>query len=472
MSKTTTKQPVIPPPQRITHEEGKPFTCAWDSGVVIEAFLHLRNRRGKYRVRVLFGEQQVGSGDVDLADLNDRERLHAECSHLDGQVSSWLGYLMRTSDAIAAKAQTDASKRLHVVQFSTVRPERVEFHWKPFLPKGRPAAIEGDPGIGKTSLVMKIIAHITSGKAFPNLFDGMPPPQDFAPQNVCLLTSEDDAGDTLRPRLEVNGGDPKRVFQIAGWQQPDGEKGIVTMQDLDLLRQALEAYSPALLVFDPVQSFFGRGVDMNHANDTRPVLDAVAVLCKHYACTPLYVRHVGKAQRAKALYAGLGSIDITANMRSVLFLGEDPDNKARRILAHSKSNNARLGPSLAYVVQTVEHEVFTADGGSVLVEAPRLEWDGRSELSADDLAAPPLVDEEDTSALEQAREFLTELLHDGPILYDEVKKAIKQAGIAMITVKRAKPLTGVKSRRRPLAETPSKDWPWEWYLIADVVEKA
>jgi len=234
----------------------------------------------------------------------------------------------------------------------------------------------------------------------------------------------------------------------------------------------LEAYTPALLVFDPVQSFFGQGIDMNHANDTRPVLDAVAVLCKQYACTPLYVRHVGKAQRAKALYAGLGSIDITANMRSVLFLGEDPDNKARRILAHSKSNNARLGPSLAYVVQTVEHEVFTADGGSVLVEAPRLEWDGRSELSADDLAAPPLVDEEDTSALEQAREFLTELLHDGPILYDEVKKAIKQAGIAMITVKRAKPLTGVKSRRRPLAETPSKDWPWEWYLIADVVEKA
>jgi hypothetical protein len=52
------------------------------------------------------------------------------------------------------------------------------------------------------------------------------------------------------------------------------------MQDLALLRQALEAYTPALLVFDPVQSFFGRGIDMNHANDTRPVLDAVAELCK------------------------------------------------------------------------------------------------------------------------------------------------------------------------------------------------
>jgi hypothetical protein len=192
------------------------------------------------------------------------------------------------------------------------------------------------------------------------------------------------------------------------------------------------------------------------------------MLCKEYDCTPLYVRHIGKTQRAKALHAGLGSIDITGNMRSVLFLGQDPDNKDRRIIAHSKSNNARLGPSMAYLVRTVEIEIFTADGGSVLVEAPRLDWDGRSELSADDLAAPPEVDEEDTSALDQAREFLAELLKDGAMLYDEVLKAMKQSGIALKTLKRAKPLAGVKSRRRPVAETSSKDWPWEWYLTENV----
>src|SRR5262249_43901683 len=162
-------------------------------------------------------------------------------------------YLMHTSDAITAQMQADACQRVQVVQLSTVRPERVEFLWKPFIPKARPVAIEGDPGIGKSALVMTIIAHLTSGKGLPALLDGMPPPRDFSPQNVCLLTSEDDAGDPLRPRLEVNGGDPTRVFQIIGWEQPDGDKGIVTMQDLHLLRQALEAYHPALLVFDPMQ---------------------------------------------------------------------------------------------------------------------------------------------------------------------------------------------------------------------------
>jgi hypothetical protein len=461
-------KPRVSPPDTTTYTGGI-LTCAWANGVTIAAVLSTRTRRGEYHVTVWYGTTQVDSGMVNLADLADRQRLNAECAHLDGQVGDWLAYLMYASDAITAElARTDTGKRLQVVQLSTVTPERVEYHWKPYVPKGRPVAIEGDPGVGKSSLIAKIAAHITSGQAFPNLYDGVPPPRDFPPQNICLLTSEDDPADTLVPRIVVNGGDPSRVFLINGWAQPDGEKGIVTMQDLTLLRQALEEYEPALLVFDPMQSFFGRGVDMNHANDTRPILDAVAMLCKEYDCTPLYVRHIGKTQRAKALHAGLGSIDITGNMRSVLFLGQDPDNKERRIIAHSKINNARLGPSMAYLVRTVEIEICTADGGSVLVEAPRLDWDGRSELSADDLAAPPEVDEEDTSALDQAREFLAELLKDGAMLYDEVLKAMKQSGIALKTLKRAKPLAGVKSRRRPVAETSSKDWPWEWYLIENV----
>ena len=238
------------------------------------------------------------------------------------------------------------------------------------------------------------------------------------------------------------------------------------MQDLDLLQQALETYRPALLVFDPVQSFFGRGIDMNHANDTRPVLDAIAVLCKQYGCTPLYVRHIGKASREKALHAGLGSIDIAANMRSVLFLGKDPDNAERRILAQSKSNNARLGPSLAYVITTVEHDIFTGAGGAVVVEAPRLDWDGRSSLSADDLTAPPLAGdaEEDRSALEQAQEFLRDVLSAGPVLYEDLVKAMKKAGIALRTLNRAKGLIGVKARRRPVAAVAWRDQLWEWYL--------
>jgi hypothetical protein len=222
--------------------------------------------------------------------------------------------------------------------------------------------------------------------------------------------------------------------------------------------------TPMLLVFDPVQSFFGRRIDMNSASDTRPVLDAVAALCKQYRCTPLFVRHIGKTRRERALYAGLGSIDITARMRSELFLGEDPDNDQRRILAHSKANNGRMGPSLAYKIVSVDHDLLTPTEDLVTVEAPRLDWDGLSPLTATNLASPPLTNDEEVSALDQAREFLRELLTDGPLLADEVSKAAKQAGMAMATLRRAKPLLGVTTRRRNLENVPYKQWPWEWLL--------
>jgi AAA domain len=414
----------------------------------------------------------VDGADIGLMSLRDRETFASHCALHNGHAAPyWANILLKTADEIERYWQqhgppesSSAQKTLKVTQLSTVKPERVEFLWKPYLPKGRPTALEGDPGVGKSSLVTKIIAHITTGKAFPNVMEGTPALRDFAPQNVCLLTSEDDPADTLLPRIAVNGGDPARVFLIEGWEQPDGERGIVTMQDLILLRTALEQYQPALLVFDPLQSFFGRGGDMNQANDTRPVLDALTALCKQYGCTPLYVRHIGKTRREKALHAGLGSIDITANMRSVLFLGEDPEHPQRRILAQSKVNNAPRGQSLAYVVQTVVQDLLSPTGDFFTIEAPRLLWDGTSPLTADDLSSPPLVEGEDKSALDQARAFLMELLQDGPVLYDTVQKAAKQAGMTTATLRRAKPLLGVKSRKRRADDTPSKEWPWEWYL--------
>jgi hypothetical protein len=348
-----------------------------------------------------------------------------------------------------AQATAAPARHIRVTRLSGVSPERVHWLWEPYLPLGRPVAIEGDPGIGKSSLVAKIIAHLTSGQTFPNVLDGQIP-QPFPACNVCLLTAEDDVGDTILPRVMVNGGDSNRVFLIDGWHRPDGAQGAVTMQDLDLLRQALEQYSPALLVFDPVQSFFGRRVDMNSASDTRPVLDAVIALCKAHDCTPLFVRHIGKARRDKALYAGFGSVDITAAMRSVLFLGQDPDQESRRILAQSKANNAKLGPSLAYRIVSVEYDMVAPAGDLVAVEAPRLDWDGLSPLTASDLAVPPLPNDEETSALDQARAFLVELLTDGPALANDVQKAAKQVGIAMMTIRRAKPLAGIKTRRRHL----------------------
>src|SRR5262249_39071344 len=113
---------------------------------------------------------------------------------------------------------------------------------------------------------------------------------------------------------------------------------------------------------------------------------------------------------------------------------------------------------------SVEYDLLTSTGDRVTVEAPRLDWDGLSPLTAIDLASPPLVDEEETSALDQAREFLREVLAAGPLLADEVYKAAKHAGVAKRTLERAKTLARVKTSRRPLEKKASQEWPWEWSL--------
>jgi hypothetical protein len=430
--------------------------------------LQKTNRAGKYPIRAYYQGKLITSGRENVEDLGSRERLAAHCQALDGAVA-WLPRFVQVGDDLSTLQ--GPQRTLEVTKLSDVTAARVDFWWKPYLPKGRPVALEGDPGIGKSTLVAKIAAHMTTGTPFPTLDIFAVSPRSFAPQHVCLLTAEDDPGDTILPRVAVNGGDPSLVHLIEGWAQTDGSRGVVTMQDLDLLRQALETYHPALLVFDPLQSFLGRGVDMNAATDTRPVLDALTALCKPYDCTQLYVRHIGKTAREKALYSGLGSIDIAACMRSVLFLGQDPDNNDRRIVAQSKSNNARLGPSMAYKLVSCEHDIPTITG-LVTVEAPRVDWDGRSDLTANDLSAPFSREKDSaTNAHEAAADFLREVLKEGPMLVEDIKGAAKTNSVAWRTIQRAKKDMPVRARRREVEGANAREWPWEWYLSEEEEEE-
>jgi len=237
------------------------------------------------------------------------------------------------------------------------------------------------------------------------------------------------------------------------------------LQDLPQLEALLTQHRPAMMVFDPLQSFLGPGVDMNRAHEMRPLLDPVNALCKRYGCTPCYVRHHGKTDRDKAIHSALGSIDITANVRSALALYSDPDDPKRRILAHAKQNG-RPAPSLHVRLVGTTVDVVT-DAGLLTVEEVRVDWDGLSDMTADDLSARQQVHggdaEEAQSALEQAREFLHAALSETTALVSDLFDAARQAGITQRTLRRAKDKEGVRARRVPEDGKPSNKWAWEWY---------
>ena len=263
------------------------------------------------------------------------------------------------------------------------------------------------------------------------------------PGSVLYLTAEDGLGDTLRPRLEALGADLTRIHVLDGIIAKDGARDEFTLADIDVLREALAKTRPTLVVVDPIQAYVGPGVDMWRPNEVRPVLAALARLAEEFECAVVAVRHLRKGTADRAVHRGLGSIDFSAAARSILLVAEDPQDSARRVLAHVKCNLAPLGPSLGFEIN---------EGA--------LRWLGASSLRAEDLLA--------TSAPTGARrpraaatDFLLEALgsHE-PVAVADLRSEASAAGLSWRTVERAKAEVGAVARKSGFGEGAQ----WFWVL--------
>ena len=154
---------------------------------------------------------------------------------------------------------------------------------------------QGDPGEGKTTLVLQIIARLTKGESIINE-DANPP------INVIYQTAEDGLADTIKPRLLAANADCSKVLVIDDKDTP------LTMRDVRL-EQAIIETNAKLVVLDPIQGFLGADVDMHRANEIRPVMKHIAELAEKYKCAIILIGHMNKCSMGKSAYRGLGSID-------------------------------------------------------------------------------------------------------------------------------------------------------------------
>jgi hypothetical protein len=316
-----------------------------------------------------------------------------------------------------------------------VEPEEVRWLVHPYVPRRKLTLLDGDPGLGKTWLALGFAAAVSRGTPLANQ-EGPHGPG----ANALYLTAEDGLGDTLQPRLESLGADLSRIKVLDGIGGADGEGEVITLADLDVVEMALDEVRPALVVLDPIQAYLGAGVNMNRANETRPVLWAVARLAERYDCAVMAIRHLRKSAAERAVHRGLGSIDFSAAARSILLVAEDPQDPDRRIVAHLKSNLAASGESLAF---KIVHGRFVWDGTSPLRGEELLAVEGR------DYTQPPR---------ESAADFLLEALRDGPVAVQELKEEAEAAGLRWRTVERAKADLKVEATRRGFG--PGSAWYW------------
>ena len=194
---------------------------------------------------------------------------------------------------------------LRLINMENIAIEQIEWLLYPFIPYGKVTIIQGDPGEGKTTMVLQIIAKLTKGESVLPNKDGEEKQEEQArePVNVIYQTAEDGLGDTIKPRL---------------------------------------------VVLDPIQSFLGAEVDMHRANEIRPLMKSVSVLAEKYHCAVILIGHMNKNSAGKSSYSRLGSIDFQAAARSVLIVGRVKNEPEIRIVCHVKSSLAPEGKSIAF----------------------------------------------------------------------------------------------------------------------------
>lgn len=304
---------------------------------------------------------------------------------------------------------------LKLINMEQVEVKKIDWLLYPFIPFGKVTIVQGDPGEGKTTMVLQIIAKLTKGEAV--LPSGSDEPAleaktvDLEPVNVIYQTAEDGLGDTIKPRLLSAGADCSRVMVI------DDNDQALTMMDARL-EEAIIKTKARLVVLDPIQAFLGAAVDMHRANEIRPLMKRVAVLAEKYHCAIILIGHMNKNSNGKSSYRGLGSIDFQAAARSVLIVGRIKDEPEIRVVCHVKSSLAPEGKSIAFRLDK--------DTG--------FEWIGEYDISADDL----LSGDNRGKKIHAAKEFLQEVLASGSVAQTKVAEEAESRGIKKKTLWNAK----------------------------------
>jgi AAA domain len=339
----------------------------------------------------------------------------------------------------------DSGQGLIITRLADVTPQPVTWLWRGRIPLGKLTVGAGDPGLGKSLLGIDLSARITLGAPLPGS-DAAGPAGD-----VILLSAEDGAADTIRPRFDVAGGDASRVHLVEAVNDGGSERPFTLAQDLSLLEPVVAERRPRLLIIDPLSAYLGDR-DSYKDSDVRALLAPLAALADRYQMAVLAIVHLGKNEQRRALYRALGSIAFVAAARSMLAVAQDPDDKGRRLVAGGKANLSGEAAGLAYRVIGVcpTCGLHVSDGlecrGCGVQSVAKLVWEDTPVpgLDADRLlGAQSTPDERDEA--HDAEAFLRSLLNSRDVPAKEGEQAARAHGIAPRTLDRARRRVGVRA---------------------------
>ena len=319
------------------------------------------------------------------------------------------------------KDMEEQKTQLKMIKMSEIETQEIKWLWYPFIPYGKLTIVQGDPGDGKTTMILNLAAQLSKGKCFEG-GSGVD-----APMKVIYQTAEDGLADTVKPRLEKAGADCEQILVI------DESDKSLSMID-ERIEEALKTTGAKMLILDPIQAYLGGGMDMNRANEAREMTKRLGQLADKYECAIILIGHMNKAAGNKAAYRGMGSIDFFAVARSVLLVGRVEGEPNIRAVVQIKNNLAEFGHPKAFRL---------SDDG--------FEWMGDYDITVDEVLGG-------IAPLEQAKRLLMELAKtNNMMLSSEIVGLAVEEDISKRTMEMAKKTLNIQAKKINNA----------WYWILD-----
>ena len=398
-------------------------------------------------------------------------RIRAGCKSYDEFEAALVGWggarceppieraeVVRQAEDLYPRLKVDGNSII-LTPAADIKPVPIHWLWPGRIARGKLSLLVGHPGVGKSQLALVLAATASQGWNWP---DGAP----GCLGDTLILSAEDDPADTIIPRLMANGANLDRVYIIRGVRAgftPEGRevpREIRLVDDIDKLSAALEKIpDAALVVVDPISAYLGE-LDSHRDASVRGLLAPLAALAAERRVAVLAIAHLNKNAHADALSRVTGSLAFVAAARSAWLVGKDPHNAARRLFVPLKNNLGADGNGLAFEIQptTVRTEAGELPTTSLL-------WvPGEVTTTASEILAAGGSAHERGDALTEAEAFLSELLAEGPVSSEEVKRQSNAAGLSWATVRRAKEALKISVRKCGFAGG------WEWSLPPKVLK--
>lgn len=402
----------------------------------------------------------------NLADATEAKDFYRKIDEAQAQPHNQPRGWLLNAPPVGKETRRDTSERKTTRKpvlkcLADVEPEEIRWLWPGKIPMGKLTLLASDPGCGKSTLTMDIAARISTGKPWPIK------PHEAAPAgHTILLSAEDDAGDTIRPRLDAAKADVSKIHILEAIRSVDMEtgeeyeRGYSLQNDLPVLESVIKQLGDVrLVIIDPVSAYMGT-TDSHKNAEVRSVLRPLGDLAAKYGVAVLCISHLNKSQKSSAMYRTLGSVGFVAAARSVFCVVRDKEDKTRRLILPVKNNISPDTKGMAYQVMPCPENPAV---GMIAWETEPITDDVNDAMSDTDA-----WQQEDKETRKLGDEVLLEALRDGPKTSKELDEIARELGLTKKQLRTAKARIGAKPDKKGF----SVGGQWLWYLPEKTTEKA